>query len=118
LARVYGQKDLEFSGPLYESITAEGDKVRLHFTHAAGLKTRDGQPVQSLAIAGEDHKFVWAVSKIEGQTLMVWSPKVPKPVAVRYAWGECPPVNLVNGEDLPASGFRTDDWPVSTSRKN
>ena len=118
LALTYGQKDLEYSGPLYESFTVEGNNVRLHFTHGAGLKTRDSQPVHSLAIAGEDHKFVWAESKIEGQTLIVWSPQVPNPVAVRYAWGECAPVNLINGAGLPASGFRTDDWPVSTSRKN
>ena len=74
-------------------------------------------PLAGFSICGEDHKFVWAQSKIEGRTLVVWSPNVPKPVAVRYAWAECPPVNLVNGDGLPASGFRTDDWPVMTSRK-
>src|SRR5262249_28099646 len=118
LALLYGRKDLEYSGPLYDSMTVEGDNVRIRFTHAAGLKTRDGQQVTSLAIAGEDQQFVWAEPKIEDQRLVVRSPKVPKRVAVRYAWAECPPANLANGVDLPASGFRTDDWPVMTSRKN
>ena len=109
LALVYGRKDLEYSGPLYESMDLDGGKIRIHFTHAAGLKTSDGQPVKSLSIAGGYYKFVWAESRIEGKTLVVWSKDVPSPVAVRYAWAEWPPVNLVNGDALLGAGI-PDGW--------
>jgi len=41
----------------------------------------------------------------------VSSKDVPKPLAVRYAWANNPECNLYNKEGLPASPFRTDDWP-------
>ena len=117
-ALVYGEKGLVYSGPLYKSMTVEGNKIKITFDHVGGgLVTNDGQPVKSLAIAGEDKKFVWADSKIENHMLVVWSPKVEKPSAVRYAWGEWPAVNLANKEGLPASPFRTDDWPGPTQHK-
>jgi sialate O-acetylesterase len=96
----------------------EGDKIRVKFTHSAGLKTVDGGVVKGFAIAGEDHKFVWAEAKIEGDEVIVWSKDVAKPVAVRYAWADNPITNLYNKENLPASPFRTDDWPgVTVNRK-
>jgi sialate O-acetylesterase len=62
------------------------------------------------AVAGEDRKFVWAEAKIEGDSVVVWSEAVKKPVAVRYAWANNPECNLYNREGLPAGPFRTDDW--------
>ncbi|HNQ34993.1 MAG TPA: sialate O-acetylesterase [bacterium] len=118
LANTYGRKNLAYSGPVYRSARREGDKLRLEFDHlGGGLVTSDGGPVQSLAIAGEDKKFVWAESKIEKDTLVVWSPKVTEPVAVRYGWGENPPINLFNKAGLPASPFRTDTWPMNNQRE-
>ena len=67
--------------------------------------------------SGEDRKFVWAEAKIDGDDVIVWSDKVEKPVAVRYGWADDPAVSLYNGADLPASPFRTDDWPMATAGK-
>ncbi|HYW71813.1 MAG TPA: sialate O-acetylesterase [Pyrinomonadaceae bacterium] len=114
LARTYHQS-LEYSGPLYDSFSLEGDRVRIHFTHAAGLKTADGQAPKAFAIAGADHKFYWAEARIDGETMVLSSAKVPKPVAARYAWADNPEVNLYNGANLPASPFRTDDWKGVTA---
>jgi sialate O-acetylesterase len=62
-------------------------------------------------VAGADRRWVWAEAKIEGDRLVVWSPRVPQPVAVRYAWSSSPrDPTLYNREGLPAAPFRTDDW--------
>jgi sialate O-acetylesterase len=117
LANTYGEK-VETSGPLYKSFAVEGDKIRVRFTHAVGLKTADGGPLKGFAIAGEDHKFVWAEARIEGNDVVVWNKDVTKPVAVRYAWADNPICNLYNKAGLPASPFRTDTWPgVTFARK-
>jgi sialate O-acetylesterase len=118
LANTYGQK-IEFAGPMFNSFSVDGEKVRVKFKHTAGgLKTSDGGAPKGFAIAGEDHKFVWAEAKIDGDSIVLWSKDVAKPVAVRYAWADNPVTNLFNKIDLPASPFRTDDWPgVTISRK-
>ena len=105
LAKTYGQH-VEYSGPLFESMTIEGHKARIRFMHADGLRTSDGGAVQGFAIAGADGKFVWADAKIDGKEVIVWSDAVSQPVAVRYGWADNPAVNLVNGAGLPASPFR------------
>ena len=84
---------------------------------APGLKTSDAGPVKGFAIAGEDSRFVWADARIDGDTVIVSSPTVPKPVAVRYGWADNPTVNLYNAAGLPASPFRTDDWPGVTATR-
>lgn len=117
LATVYGQK-VEESGPLYDSNTIEGEKVRVRFKHAGGLKTSDGAPPAGFFVAGEDRKFHPAEARIEGETVAVWSRDVPRPAAVRYAWADNPAGNLYNGAGLPASPFRTDDWPGLTAGRN
>ena len=116
LADTYGQKIIP-SGPLFDRYTVEGDKVRIHFKYGDGLKTSDGGPVKGFAIAGEDRRLVWADARIEGDTVVVSSSKISKPVAVRYGWADNPAVNLYNRADLPASPFRTDDWPGVTATR-
>ena len=69
------------------------------------------------AIAGEDKKFVWAKAEVQGDKVVVRNPEVPHPVAVRYGWADFPVVNLFNKEGLPASPFRTDDFPMITQGK-
>jgi sialate O-acetylesterase len=114
LAKTYGQK-LEYSGPHYESQTLEGSSIRLTFSQAEEMIARGG-PLRQFAIAGEDQKFVWAEARIDGHSVVVSSPLVSKPVAVRYAWANNPEgANLYNGAGLPASPFRTDDWPGITA---
>jgi len=113
LATTYDQK-LVYSGPLYESMQVEGGAIRIRFTHVGtGLLAKDG-PVRGFAIAGADRKFHWAAATIDGDSILVSSPEVPTPVAVRYAWGDSPECNLFNREGLPASPFRTDSWPGIT----
>ena len=117
LADTYGLK-LEKSGPLYDSFKVEGDRVRVSFKHAGGLKTRDGATPAGFYVAGADRKFVPAEARVEKGEVVVWSKHVPAPVAVRYAWADNPPANLYNSDGLPASPFRTDDWPgVTAGRK-
>lgn len=113
LAETYREKVVP-SGPLFDRFTIAGDKVLVHLKYAAGLKSIDGGPVKGFAIAGEDRRFVWAEARIEGETVVVSSSTVTKPVAVRYGWADNPLVNLYNGAGLPASPFRTDDWPGVT----
>lgn len=103
--------DQEFSGPIFTGGQAEDGKYRLSFRNADGLKPSEGDKLKGFAIAGADRKFVWADAIVEGDHVLVSSPQVPAPVAVRYGWADNPEVNLVNATGLPASPFRTDEWP-------
>jgi sialate O-acetylesterase len=109
-ATVYFQ-EVEYSGPIFTESQQEEGKVRLSFRFAEGLKPSSGDKFKGFAIAGEDRKFVWGDVKIEGDHVVVSSREVANPVAVRYGWGDNPEANLVNRAGLPASPFRTDDWP-------
>jgi sialate O-acetylesterase len=114
LANTYNHP-IEHSGPLYQRMEIQDGGIRLHFTGAgAGLTAMGGEPLKRFAIAGADQKFVWGDAKINGLTVVVVSsPQVPKPVAVRYAWDINPDgCNLFNSAGLPASPFRTDDWKL------
>jgi sialate O-acetylesterase len=109
LSKVYGQK-IEFSGPQYESMTIEGGAIRIKFSHlGGGLVAKQGEPLKWFTIAGGDLKFVPAAAIIDGDTVVVRSPDVAAPVAVRYAWVNFPDsCNLFNAAGLPAAQFRTD----------
>jgi sialate O-acetylesterase len=107
LAKDYG-KEIVYSGPLYKSMKVEGNKVRLFFEHAKGLKSSDEKPLSWFTIAGEDGKFVDATAMIDGDTIVVSSPDVGQPKVVRFGWHQEAEPNLVNGAGLPASPFRTD----------
>lgn len=113
LGDVYGHST-EYSGPMLTFSEAHGASMLLRFSHAAGLSARNGDSVKGFEIAGTDRRFVPALALIEKQIVTVSSPQVPNPVAVRYAWAGNPLCNLINGEGLPASPFRTDDWPGTT----
>jgi sialate O-acetylesterase len=108
LANAFG-KDIECSGPVFKSKEIQGNTVRLTFDHfGGGLASKGSEKLEGFAIAGEDGKFVWADATIEGETVVVSSPKVEKPVNVRYAWADNPICNLYNQVGLPAVPFRTD----------
>jgi sialate O-acetylesterase len=106
--RVYGTT-VDDTGPTFASATREGAALRVRFTAASGLIAHD-KPVQSLELAGADKIFRPATAKIERETLLVSSPAVKEPVAVRYAWKNAPEANLYNGAGLPAVPFRSDNW--------
>ena len=109
-AQTYGEK-IAYSGPVYKTYKIEGKSIRISFEHAeGGLQTKNGKKLQGFTIAGADHKFYWADAVIDGNEIVVSSPKIEFPVAVRYAWADNPVCNLYNGAGLPASPFRTDSW--------
>ena len=110
LAKTYQQTE-PYSGPMYDAMTVEGGEIRLKFNQTEGGLVAKNGPLKHFAIAGEDKTFVWADAVIEGDCVVVSSPQVTKPVAVRYAWANNPEgCNLYNQAGLPASPFRTDDW--------
>ncbi len=113
LALTYRQK-VEYSGPAFVSMSATDGAVHLKFSHiGTGMMTKGGK-LEGFAIAGADKKFVWAEAKIVGNEVVLSSPDVKIPVAVRYAWHINPIGNLYNSDGLPASPFRTDDFPGIT----
>ncbi|HMH24672.1 MAG TPA: sialate O-acetylesterase [Puia sp.] len=105
----YGDQTVVGSGPVYQSAQISGNKIRIGFTNmGGGLINKGGEPLRQFAIAGADHKFVWARAEIEGDKVIVWSEEVAHPVAVRYAWADNPEgANLYNKEGLPASPFES-----------
>ncbi len=116
------EKDVVPSGPLFRKVAQEGNRLRIHFDHVGsglmvGKKTglqptvEDTGSLQRFAIAGEDKQWHWASAEIDGESVVVSSPEVAQPVAVRYAWSMNPAgANLYNREGMPASPFRSDDW--------
>jgi len=112
LAKTYNKSDVVYSGPLYKSMQVDGDKVVLNFDHVGGGLVAKRDKLTHFEIAGEDQKFVPAEAKIEGKTIVVSSPDVQKPASVRFAWKKLAEPNLFNEEGLPASPFRTDEWPL------
>ena len=112
-ALAYGER-IESSGPVFTRMDVAGNKAVLHFDHVGdGLVTKDG-PLKGFTIAGPDRTFVNAEAEIEGDTVVVHSDRVEHPVAVRYGWANYPLGNLWNKQDLPASPFRTDLFPMTT----
>ncbi|MCD7973839.1 MAG: 9-O-acetylesterase [Candidatus Azobacteroides sp.] len=109
-ANTYGE-NIRYSGPIYNDYKIEGNKIRISFIHTAeGLTTREHQPLQGFTVAGPDRVFHWAEATIDGDEIVVSSPEVRFPMAVRYAWAHNPIGNLYNERGLPASPFRTDSW--------
>ncbi|HVU08884.1 MAG TPA: sialate O-acetylesterase [Verrucomicrobiae bacterium] len=113
LAETYGEK-IPYAGPTYKSVEKISDALKIHFTHTAGGLVVKGDKPGEFSIAGKDRKWHWADAKLDGDTIIVSSPEVPNPVAVRYAWQANPVATLYSGAGLPAVPFRTDDWPEST----
>jgi sialate O-acetylesterase len=116
-ALAYGDK-IVYSGPIYSEMKVEGDRAILSFQHVGGGLVAKGGPLIGFTIAGSDHKFVKAQAEIHDGKVIVWSPHVKQPVAVRYGWANYPVGNLWNQEGLPASPFRTDDFPMLTRPKS
>ena len=100
---VYGRKEIVPSGPLPTEAKASGGAVVVRFEHGKGLRTRDGQPVREVEVAGADGVFAAAEAEIRGETLIIRAQQRSK--KVRYGWVPWSLGNLVNGEGLPASTF-------------
>lgn len=112
LAKTYGINGIAYSGPVYRSMEiTENKEIKLHFDNTENGLSSFGLPLSGFRIAGSDRQFKDAQVKINrDQTLTVWSDDVQEPVAVRYAFENCPEGTLFNNAQLPASSFRTDDW--------
>jgi sialate O-acetylesterase len=102
------QQPIEYSGPVFRQATPEGSRIRVWFTHAEGLQAKGGAALTGFIIAGADGNFVPAEARVEGSSVIVSSPQVSAPVAVRYAWADDPTCNLINQAGLPAVPFRSD----------
>ncbi len=111
LKYVYGAFDGEATGPLVNHVGIHDGTVRIEFSHADGLHSRE-DPLPGFELAGPDRVFHPATAEIDGNSVMVSSPDVAHPVAVRYAWEDTAFPQLFNSAGLPASSFRTDDWPL------
>ncbi|MCG3146670.1 MAG: hypothetical protein PCFJNLEI_00104 [Verrucomicrobiae bacterium] len=106
-ALAYGEK-IEYSGPLYAGVKFDGPRAVISFTHlGGGLEARGGE-LKGFTIAGADKKFVPATATVDGDHVIVTSPAVAEPIAVRHGWSSVPDVNLYNRAGLPAAPFRTD----------
>jgi sialate O-acetylesterase len=116
LGTTYG-KNIVYSGPLYDSFHVESNRIRIHFKFTGSGLRPQGQQLNGFSIAGSDRKFHWAKAEIDGNDVIVSSEDVPAPVGVRFAWADSPDCNLFNAEGLPASPFRTDDWPRASPQK-
>ncbi len=115
-AIAYGEK-IEFSGPMFDGMSVESGKIRVKFKHTEGGLKAKGDSLTGFGLAGKDRKFVDASAKIDGNSVVVHSDRVPEPAAVRYGWADAPECNLYNGAGLPACPFRTDDWPGITANE-
>lgn len=106
-ALAYGEA-ITYSGPLYQSMRIEGNEAILTFTHCGSGLLAKGGPLKGFTLSADGKSFLEAAARIEGDTVVVSSPEVAHPIAVRYGWKKIPEVNLYNREGLPASPFRTD----------
>lgn len=134
-------KPIVFSGPVYDSMAVEGRTIRVRFRHteqglvaqalratydvvsklgqtAPLVRNSPESQLEGFAVCGPDRQWVWADARIEGDTVIVSSDRVPQPVAVRYAWADNPTCNLANGAGLPAAPFRTDDFAALTANRH
>ncbi len=109
LNRIYDQRSTVWSGPVVQSITRKGAALRVRFSFADGLKSTTAE-ITGFEVAGIDQVFQPATVKIDGTSVLVSSPAVAEPVAVRHAYTNAPVVSLFNAAGLPAAPFRSDDW--------
>jgi sialate O-acetylesterase len=122
----YGEDNV-YSGPIYDSMKVNANKISIKFKNIGSGLTLGTPPPRAtgkvlpkptdltgFGIAGADQKFVWAKATLDGNTVIVSNDKIKQPVAVRYNWGQNPSGDLYNKEGLPASPFRTDDWLPET----
>jgi sialate O-acetylesterase len=139
LNKTYAQPDV-FSGPVYKSHRVEGDRIRLTFDELHGglvakplppdyivsslnkevrplIRNSPDSELEGFAICGVAGRWVWANAVIEGDTIIVSSPAIKEPVAVRYAWADSPTANLYNQAGLPAGPFRTDEFKSVTQHR-
>ena len=113
---VYG-KNVVSEGPTYTRVEPLPGSLYIHFAHTDGGLVAKGDKLGEFSLAGADRVWHWAEARIDGDSVILSSPEVPKPVAARYAWQANPLATLFNGAGLPAAPFRTDDWSGPEPKK-
>lgn len=113
LANDYGMEGITCEGPAYRSMEIKENKILLTFDQVPGGLTSFDQELSSFEIAGADRQFYPAKAAIVKEGVLVQSDQVDAPVAVRYAFKDMTEGHLYNTAGLPASPFRTDDWPAA-----
>jgi hypothetical protein len=116
-AKTYNESSLVYSGPIYNHMKANKKNIQIYFDYANSGLIMKGEQLKEFEIAGKDHVFYPADAVLKANTVVVSSSKVKNPIAVRFAWKAVPEPNLFNAENLPASPFRTDDWPQKTDNE-
>ena len=115
LSENYGKTGLAYKYPMYKSMKNEKEKIRIEFENAInGLISKD-KVISEFFIAGEDHQFLPAMAKIDGNSVIVWNKTIKAPVAVRFGFSNTAIPNLFSKESLPANLFRTDSWEIDTT---
>jgi sialate O-acetylesterase len=107
-----------YASPIYDSMEIQGRKVRIKFRYADKGLISNSLPIQGFEIAGENKRWTSADAQVDGDCVIVSSPRVPAPAAVRYGWADNPTINLYSADKLPVTPFRTDDWPRLTQKKS
>lgn len=74
----------------FDSMKIEVADMILHFMHLGGGLLAMDDELKSFIIAGTNKVLHPAQAKIVGETVMVNSPAVPRPVTVRYGWANVP----------------------------
>jgi sialate O-acetylesterase len=109
LSETYGRTDVVSRGPALARFEVNGHRAIVSLDHASGLTTSNGDSrVLGFELAGRDGRLFPAAGRIEGEKVVLECAEVAEPCVVRYAWADCPAVNLINGAGLPALPFRTD----------
>lgn len=114
LAQTYGLKNIIYKNPSFDNMKIDKNKISINFKNTEGGLTSDGQPLTEFQIAGADQHFFKAYAIIKGNTVIVSSPEVKDPVAVRFAFSNAPQPHLFGKSRLPVIPFRTDDWKTDT----
>ncbi len=102
--------DILAMGPILKEVELQEDQLVVHFDYASGLKTSDGKAPTGFWITDDSKKWEAATARIEGESVIISSPKIKQPKYIRYAFAGKPSVNLVNASELPAYPFRTDKF--------
>jgi sialate O-acetylesterase len=117
LARTYLVEHIIDSGPVFASAQREGAAYRIAYQPSASALQAGPAGLTGFELAGADQLFHEASARIDGMTVVVTSPEVANPVAVRYAYRNAPSAGLFNADGLPAAPFRTDTWPAPKPAK-
>ena len=109
LAKDYNQKEVVYSGPLYDGMKVEGDKIRVTFRFTTTSLVPKTDKLIGFEIAGVDGQFLPAEAVVEETTILVFNKKIKAPTQVRYAFKNASEANLFNGVGLPASSFSSEE---------